>query len=103
MAFPYEHERVQHVPRRQIWSPGFEEIPEEYFEHQQSRRLDGQGLHAGYAATKGAVNALAKSMARDYAHLGIRVNAVAPAGVWTPMLKQWATEQSDNRAIETYH
>ncbi len=53
----------------------------------------GQDVHAAYAATKGAVNALTKSMALDYAPFGIRVNAVAPAAVWTPMLEKWINEQ----------
>src|SRR2546423_867258 len=34
-------------------------------------------------------------MALDYAKHGIRVNAVCPAGVWTPMLRQWCAEQFD--------
>jgi len=55
----------------------------------------GQDNHAVYAATKGAVNALTKSMAIDYAKDGIRVNAVLPAAVMTPMLRQWAEEQKD--------
>lgn len=50
----------------------------------------GQENHAAYAATKGGVNALTKSMALDYANFGVRVNAVSPAGVWTPMLREWA-------------
>lgn len=62
----------------------------------------GQERHAVYAATKGAINALTKSMAIDYAKDGIRVNAVAPAGVWTPALKQWANEQPDINGIEQY-
>lgn len=53
----------------------------------------GQENHAAYAATKGAVNALTKSMAIDYAKDGIRVNSVLPAAVMTPMLEQWALEQ----------
>jgi NAD(P)-dependent dehydrogenase (short-subunit alcohol dehydrogenase family) len=62
----------------------------------------GQSLHAAYAATKGGMNALTKSMALDYAPFGIRVNAVCPAGVWTPMLRQWAAEQPNASEMETY-
>ncbi len=62
----------------------------------------GQGLHAAYSATKGAVSALTKSMAIDYAPHGIRVNAVAPAGVWTPMLRNWSKQQPDPSSIEKY-
>lgn len=62
----------------------------------------GQSLHAAYTATKGGINALTKSMALDYAQYGIRVNAVSPAGVWTPLLKQWAAEQPDPGSIEKY-
>ena len=62
----------------------------------------GQERHAAYTATKGAVSALTKSMALDYAPHGIRVNAVAPAGVWTPMLKSWSSQQPDANVIENY-
>lgn len=62
----------------------------------------GQENHAVYSATKGAINALTKSMALDYAKYKIRVNAVAPAGVWTPMLRQWGKEQKDAAKIEKY-
>jgi NAD(P)-dependent dehydrogenase (short-subunit alcohol dehydrogenase family) len=62
----------------------------------------GQEIHAAYTATKGAMNTLTKSMALDYAKLGIRVNAVCPAGTWTPMLRRWCTEQPDPGSIERY-
>lgn len=62
----------------------------------------GQEIHAVYAATKGGMNALTKSMALDYAKFGIRVNAVCPAGVWTPMLRKWAKEQPDPTGTEQY-
>lgn len=62
----------------------------------------GQELHAAYTATKGGMNALTKSMALDYAKYGIRVNAVCPAGVWTPMLRSWCAEQPDPSSIERY-
>jgi len=62
----------------------------------------GQENHAAYAATKGAINALTKSMALDYAKYKIRVNAVAPAGVWTPLLKEWGDAQEDASLVRDY-
>jgi NAD(P)-dependent dehydrogenase (short-subunit alcohol dehydrogenase family) len=62
----------------------------------------GQENHAAYTATKGAINALTKSMALDYAPYKIRVNAVAPAGVWTEMLREWGQAQEDAKGIERY-
>ena len=62
----------------------------------------GQEIHAAYTATKGGMNTLTKSMALDYAKDGIRVNAVCPAGTWTPMLRKWCAEQPDPASIERY-
>jgi meso-butanediol dehydrogenase / (S,S)-butanediol dehydrogenase / diacetyl reductase len=62
----------------------------------------GQEIHAAYTATKGGMNALTKSMALDYAKHGVRVNAICPAGVWTPMLRQWSAEQPDQNSTERY-
>jgi meso-butanediol dehydrogenase / (S,S)-butanediol dehydrogenase / diacetyl reductase len=62
----------------------------------------GQANHAAYCATKGGLNALTKAMAVDYAAVGIRVNAVCPAGVWTPMLHAWVEEQPNAGAIKQY-
>ena len=38
-----------------------------------------------YSATKGAINAFTKSLAQDVVEKGIRVNAIAPGPVWTPL------------------
>jgi meso-butanediol dehydrogenase / (S,S)-butanediol dehydrogenase / diacetyl reductase len=62
----------------------------------------GQAHHAAYTATKGGMNTLTKSMALDYAKDGIRVNAVCPAGTWTPMLRQWAADQPDPAGVAKY-
>jgi meso-butanediol dehydrogenase/(S,S)-butanediol dehydrogenase/diacetyl reductase len=44
---------------------------------------------AAYCATKGAVHALTKAMACDYGPEGIRVNAICPGYVDTPMLQSF--------------
>lgn len=49
----------------------------------------GQGGTSGYAAAKGGVNALTREWAAGLAADGIRVNAVLPAEVWTPMYESW--------------
>lgn len=47
---------------------------------------------AAYSASKGALLSLVKAMAVDHAAEGIRVNAVCPGSVDTPMLR-WAAEK----------
>ena len=64
--------------------------------------LMGQQNHAAYVSTKGALISLTKAMAADYAQYSIRVNAICPAGVWTPMLEQWCEEQPDPSRIRKY-
>ena len=48
----------------------------------------GSPSMAHYAASKGAVIALAKSLAREYAPFGITVNTIPPSGIETPMQHQ---------------
>lgn len=46
----------------------------------------GHPVLIDYAATKGAVIAFTKSLAQSVAKKGIRVNAVAPGPIWTPLI-----------------
>ena len=47
--------------------------------------LEGSARLLDYSATKGAIHAFTKSLAQNLVDKGIRVNAVAPGPVWTPL------------------
>jgi len=51
--------------------------------------LTGQGGTSGYASSKGAILALTREWAAELLAHGIRVNAVVPAEVMTPLYRQW--------------
>ncbi|MDB4882329.1 MAG: short-chain dehydrogenase/reductase [Gemmatimonadetes bacterium] len=56
-----------------------------------------------YCASKGAVVMLAKALALDYATRGIRVNALCPGIIDTPMLQQFAQSRPDPvAALKSY-
>ena len=48
--------------------------------------LSGARDCAAYAASKGAINTLCRSLALDHAAEGLRVNAIAPGATETPMM-----------------
>lgn len=58
----------------------------------------GQGGTSGYAAAKGAINALTREWAAELAASQVRVNGVIPAEVWTPMYERWLDQQPDGQA-----
>jgi NAD(P)-dependent dehydrogenase (short-subunit alcohol dehydrogenase family)/L-rhamnose mutarotase len=51
--------------------------------------LTGQGGTSGYASAKGAILALTREWAAELLPYGIRVNAVIPAEVMTPLYRKW--------------
>ncbi len=63
------------------------------------------GLQAGdhaaaYSVSKAGLIMLSKSMAKDYGRKGVRVNAVCPGGVDTPMLAQGAEDEDVDEFLE---
>ena len=59
----------------------------------------GQGGTSGYAASKGAMNALTREWALDLAKYSIRVNTVSPAEVMTPLYEKWLKTLDNPQAM----
>jgi len=60
--------------------------------------LTGQGGTSGYVAAKAAQLGLTREWAAELAPHGVRVNAVLPAEVMTPMYEQWLQARPDPAA-----
>lgn len=64
--------------------------------------LTGQGGTSGYVAAKGAILSLTREWAVELLEQGIRVNAVVPAEVWTPMYESWIkTQKNPEQRLES--
>src|SRR5260221_10347550 len=61
--------------------------------------MTGQGGTSGYAAAKGAILALTREWAVELLPFGVRVNAVLPAEVMTPLYRRWLDTLGDSEAI----
>ncbi len=59
----------------------------------------GGGLVPGYAASKGGIAQLTKSLAIAFAEDGIRVNAIAPGWIETPLTEALRADQDRSAAI----
>ncbi|HET7361831.1 MAG TPA: SDR family oxidoreductase, partial [Salinimicrobium sp.] len=60
--------------------------------------LTGQGGTSGYAAAKGAQLALTREWAAELLPYEIRVNAILPGDVMTPLYKSWLDTFDDSKA-----
>jgi L-fucose dehydrogenase len=60
--------------------------------------LTGQGNTSGYAASKGAQLALTREWAAELLPYNVRVNAVLPAEVMTPLYERWLKTLGDPEA-----
>lgn len=61
---------------------------------------------AAYTATKGAIVAMTRAMALDHADQKIRVNAICPAAIDTPMLRWaadlWKGDSTSEKTVEAW-
>jgi len=60
----------------------------------------GQEFATTYCATKGAVSAMTRALAVDEARNGVRVNAVSPGNVLTPMRRTSVAASPDPQALD---
>ena len=64
--------------------------------------LDGEWGYAHYNASKGGVIMLTKTLALEFAHVGIRTNAVCPGYIETPMSKEIDSPEFVNSFVDRY-
>ncbi|KAH9891383.1 short chain dehydrogenase [Xylariomycetidae sp. FL2044] len=50
-----------------------------------------------YTSTKGAIISFTRGLSNQYVHRGIRVNAVAPGPVWTPLIPATMTDEAQKQ------
>lgn len=55
----------------------------------------GQDKSSAYCATKGAQVSLTKALAKELGPEGIRVNAILPSNIDTPLMRDWAATLDD--------
>ena len=61
--------------------------------------VTGQGGTSGYVAAKGAILGLTREWAVEFLPYGMRVNAILPAEVMTPLYRQWLDTFPDPQEV----
>ena len=64
-----------------------------------AHRGDAAEPAVAYSASKGAIEAMTRQLAVEWAACGVRVNAVAPGAIQTPMLRLMDDPESGNRYL----
>jgi NAD(P)-dependent dehydrogenase (short-subunit alcohol dehydrogenase family) len=65
--------------------------------------LIGQGGYDSYTAAKGGIVSMTRSMAVYYAQFNIRINAICPGFIHSPLQDAWLSDPRSRRAIEDLH
>jgi NAD(P)-dependent dehydrogenase (short-subunit alcohol dehydrogenase family) len=63
---------------------------------------NGLANAALYAATKGAIDAITKSLAIEFAPVGVRINAVSPGAIDTPIITKLGLDEQTQLAIKAH-
>jgi len=58
--------------------------------------------YLGYSASKGAIGNIVRTLALEFARDGIRVNAVAPGAIETPMNDGWLNDPRARAAVDAH-
>jgi len=58
--------------------------------------------YVSYAISKGGMGSMTKTLALEYAHRGIRVNAIAPGATATPINESWTSDPEQQALVESY-
>jgi glucose 1-dehydrogenase len=58
--------------------------------------------YVSYSISKGGLENLTRTLALEYAHMGIRVNAVGPGAIVTPINEAWIHDDELRRNVESH-
>lgn len=64
--------------------------------------LVGQSDAVAYCSSKAGIIGFTMALAKDEAKNGVRVNAVCPSNIATPLMEEWIAKQKDPAAVRTF-
>jgi len=64
--------------------------------------LVGQSEAVAYCSSKAGIIGFTMALAKDEAKNGVRVNAICPSNISTPLMEEWIAKQKDPAAVRAY-